>query len=291
MVRYLLTAAAAISLAVPAQAGVVSLAGVVKPGQGLVSGRTPIIEDNFNTDAAPGTCAREVSNGPSARPRIRFRGLTGPEGDFEFTTGSVPNFQLAPAGNSSCYVSVSRSSQGGFMEVDFVPSSGAVRYVGFEWGSVDQYNRIQAFDPSGNQLTLTGGTGPGAFSLLTLTGTQLANAFGVPLYGTYYTEIRFTAAEGFAFLKFQSDNYAFEADNFAFSTTAIASRGINAGKSGTSGLRSLTVGFDDGFVRYVPGVAGTPFQNAVAFDVAEPGTLALALGGLGLLGFARRRRG
>jgi hypothetical protein len=137
-----------------------------------------------------------------------FDGLTGGgtftvniPGSFTFPSGSS-NTAAAPFGDLTTYASVGSNVNPSAVTLNLNPATG---YVGFYWGSVDQYNSITITTDDGNTFTY------GGFDILPPAsgdrgnnGSVFVNFYGV---GGYITSIAFNNAA----------NPAFEVDNFAIS--------------------------------------------------------------------------
>lgn len=160
-------------------------------------------------------------------------------------SGSIENVRRAPAGVTGDYLSV------GYGEITF-DFGGAVEYVGLYAGSPDEYNFIEFFAESGVAGVLGAAIDVPGFGT-SISGTELANVFGSPLYGNEYWNFTFTALQDVRYMRLSSPgNAAFEIGEIAYE---IASVGI------------------------VPGQAAVP----------APGAAWLLMGGLALAAAGRRR--
>lgn len=206
--------------ATPTLAATIGLGGTPRANQGIESGRSGVTHERFNTIGSPTTCGQQTGNAA-----YDFTDGNGPSasGSFAYVSGRVLNRNEPPGRNAtvetvvntSCYLVVTR-----FQSDDFAPltinSGGApVQYLGFYWGSIDEYNRIELFDGAGDEIAIDGIADPAGIS-----GTAVANLLGVALYTSQYVELRFGALEDFRQIVFSTSNRAFELDNLAFSEAA-----------------------------------------------------------------------
>lgn len=285
MVRHALVLATAIVAAGPALAATINIVpGTVLTGQGIVSGRAGVTEENFNAPGTPTTCVREQTS------VVRIGGL--PEDSWNLVVGTKQDFgpgntpyNLAPVNDGSCYLTLGRFAPVEVVPIEFDPSGSPQNplYVGFYWGSIDEYNFIQAFNDANDVVPFLGFPTPQAAGAPS--GADIAAAFGIPLYSSQYVELRFTVEDDIDRIEFTTFDYAFEIDNFAVSGSAVPL----VGRVRLAGSYSLEDQAALGALRPLLTLdqvrAGvTPFQ------VAEPAPALLVLGGLALVAAARRRR-
>lgn len=277
--RLLLATAAVLAVATPAFAVpqiTLALGGIVKPGQGLVSGRAvPLITEQFNTDANPGVCVPPPSIPNTGNPAIPagIQVLGQVNNALAYVTGSVPNRNLAPAANSSCYLTLPFRNRIGNTQVNFRrrPSTQTVKYAGFMVGSLDEYNQFGAQDEGANLLQIEDYVDSQGRPRQ-ISGQELATRFGIPLYAAYFIEMRVVdTSVDFAGFFLGSVNWAIETDNYAFSYTVAPLSGVNSIKRPRSARMANVDGIE-------------------ALVVPAPATAALLLGGLGLVAALRLRR-
>lgn len=241
-----------------AQAVTVTFGGTPVANEGLVTSVVGPQTERFDTPGpAYGACGTP-SNGTI------FQGIDTNFGFFDLRNDELANRRRAPTGDTSCYFIVNDEfTFGGYVDFQFGQGDPTPNtYVGFYWGSPDEYNTVQLLDFNLNPITIAGFGD-------TLTGDEATAAAGLQPYESLFINFAFdTAVEDFLYLRIGSVNWAFELDNLAFSSDPI---------SGPQELRPLSLLTA---ARIGPG----PLQ------VPAPG-MALAFGGLaGLMALARRRR-
>lgn len=165
----------------PARAGVVLLeGGVADPSAGIVSAY------------APTTITFDTFSGP----------LVANSGSVLYTSGNTAT-SAAPFGDTTGYASIGSTT---------LPQSGTlalasgVNYLGFYWGSVDQYNTLQLYD--------------GSTLIATYTGTDIkdpANGFRGST-GSAYVNFFVNGGDLITSATFTSTQAAFEVDSI---TTAV----------------------------------------------------------------------
>ncbi len=100
--------------------------GIASPGNGIFSAQPGVTTINFNNGAAPG-----FTNGA-------------------VVLGSLPNIFATPFDDNTKYFTVGSP---GFSSNSATFSTGAgLTYLGFYWGSVDNYNSISFLDKDGNTI-------------------------------------------------------------------------------------------------------------------------------------------
>jgi len=259
---------------VGAHALTISFGGTPTPGQGIVSARNPATVETFDTPPfgePAGTCGTSLAFGESHDSFDPT--YTGPDGIVAVRKGSDPGLELAPTDNISCYAVLNDPTiKSGASEFSVGPisliSSDVITYLGFLWGSPDEYNVLELFttDIPGNytRYELPG------FGF-ELTGDEVTAAAGVAPYTDVFINFEFdTSIEEVAYMRISTTNWAFEIDNLSISSldqVIVAGRPVPASFA-------------------VPGSSGRP----TPFVVAEPASLALIAGMGGLLFVARRRR-
>lgn len=178
----------------PAGAVSITLGGNTIAGEGQVSALTGknVFTENFNT------CTKSNVNGI---------------GNFNVVSGSQSGRYAAPTGDKSCYATIPEKNGSGTLDLTF----GALRdsskntkdkydYLGFYWGSVDQYNSVKFYDL--NNVLVTTITGS---QILALThgeaGNQISDKSNV------FVNLWFSPAEYIHRAEFISTGWAFELDN------------------------------------------------------------------------------
>lgn len=126
----------------------------------------------------------------------------GYSGDGGVVTGSVGGRYAAPAGDSTCYLTVARDNPSG---TETFATGGNYNYFGLYWGSMDSYNTLSFYN--------------GGDLIASFTGSQVAefgNADGNQVLDRTNRYVNFFFTGGsFDTVKFFSSNYAFESDNHA----------------------------------------------------------------------------
>ena len=167
-----------------------------------------------------------VNSGSGTLPGVAINPT--PAGDVNDTIGvrigSVPNVAAAPANDTTCFGYLTNANVGGPATVTFdysVLLSNAsdigITYLGFYWGSVDNYNTFDFF--SGGSLVAS------------LTGTQLLNALGGAPGdqqgdgSNAYVNIFFDFAEAFDTMVVTTTGIAAEFDNIVI---GLSSRPVPA---------------------------------------------------------------
>jgi len=130
-------------------------------------------------------------------------------GRSEFRLHLIPGSRTADAhnnyNNAGCFYAVSYAT-----ETFVVPAGMRLKYLGFYWGSIDEYNSVAFFDAEtgGNAVPVTGfGNAVG--------GRQLWSQTAAPQYGDAYVNFDFAANENVRRFEIGSTNRAFEFDNLA----------------------------------------------------------------------------
>lgn len=236
----------------PAQAAFLQVGGVALPGQGWVTTQAGALEERFDGPGFPTTSAFTFPFGaPGARTP---------------TEGSVPGQYLLP-----------RPDSGGFLAVGDAPATavldlgvnGDYRYIGFDWGSIDEYNIVRFYD-STNQPIFFENFGT------QISGLALAEFLEIPLYASLYIDFSFFRSPLPRRIEIVSSNNAFEIDNLAFAAASII-------PSGSVFSLALDGQFRDPAWANLPETARPdPFA-----DTPAPATLALF--GLALAGLAAGR--
>jgi len=207
-------------------------------GQPFSNGSAPGIlatrQQSFQT--AANACV--YNNVPPAVPVFEIAGLPGDLGlDVALTNQNVIARSLRPGGAGNCYITFQNwaaplplSRLNGSLNVNINPTN--IFYFGMTWGSVDEYNVLSILprapiDPNDPEDVLfaqaADGTIIGQFPTKFVTGAELATAFGVPLYGDYYVEIRADAALGQ--IRLLTTNLAFEIDGLVAGATNVRNYG------------------------------------------------------------------
>lgn len=127
-------------------------------------------------------------------------------GDYDIVTGSLPSVYAAPAGDTTAFLTVPKSSSSGEATIwvaDWLPK--AAKNFSFYWGSVDAYNALDLLDTDGNVFATISGS-----SLPKPDGDQGAAMSNVRLF------VSLDAGESLGGLTFRSTSYAFEHDDLAF---------------------------------------------------------------------------
>lgn len=126
----------------------------------------------------------------------------GYSGDGGVVTGSVGGKYAAPAGDTTCYLTVALNGSGG---TETFGAGGDFNYFGLFWGSMDSYNTL-SFYSDGNLVA-------------SFTGSQVVafgNADGNQVQDRTNRYVNFFFTDGtFDTVKFITTGYAFESDNHA----------------------------------------------------------------------------
>jgi len=215
--------------------------------------------------------------------------------NYVFDNASVLNRRRNPQADGSCYLSVapddtpvgdsSNAANSSYLVLDLNGTKAdPLSYVGFLWGSTDNYNYVQFFnteaanlgdisssgDPSQAAIALPGADGQGR-----LFGSALA-ALGGPAVNTganTFINFQFTAADAAVTMVLgNTNNYAFELTNLSAATQT----------DGTLTNAAVPVTF--------PGAGANALRALSPAPVPEAASAAVLLAGMGLLGFARRKR-
>lgn len=182
-----------------AAAVTVSAGGQASAFGGFESTEAVTDTETFNNLGTPTTC--EARGGYD---------VTG----FAARSGNAANVGLAPTSNASCYGHV---FAGAPITIDWLATYGeTATYVGFQWGSIDEYNMLQFEDSLGILIDLGAGLG------VTATGEEVVDVLGVSLYSTQFVNFVFGPAERPARMRFSSDNFAFEFDNVSHTSSGFA---------------------------------------------------------------------
>jgi len=157
-----------------------------------------------------------------------FNGTTGPScgltsgvsvtGNYHIVQGSVPSYYAAPAGDTTCYLSVPKNGGSGIASMNVSslvagPGQKKITDVGLYWGSIDLYNFIRFYN--GQNLVTE------------IKGSDVLASFGVPgdqsaSGSNRYVNIHFAPTELFNRIDFVSNGIAFELDNLAFKVKTTA---------------------------------------------------------------------
>jgi hypothetical protein len=241
--------------AAPAQAAFLQLGGVALPGQGVVTTQPGAVEERFD---GPGFPTISAFTFPIGAPGARTPGE------------SVPNEHLAPRTDSAGYLAVGQANS--FTSLD-LPLNGDFRYIGFDWGSIDEYNVLRFLDSTGTPIFFENfGT--------QISGLALVEFFEVPLYSSLYIDFSFFRSPIPRQIQLISTTNAFEIDNLAFSAASIV-------PSGAVFNASLDAQFGDPAWASLPGRRPDP----LAVVPAPAGVALFGLAAAALLGGRARRRG
>ncbi len=178
----LLAAAAALALAIPANAVIVTTAAGA-PDPGLAPGQTSLI--TFDAPNAVGVVETRLGNVITA-------------------AGNISGVRAAPAGTpiGGVYQSI---GTGGSNTIDFSGWTGGKRLLSlsFYWGSVDSHNFVDFLDSNGNVFQTVGGN-----SLPAATGDQAAGLTNRRVF------FNFLASENIQKIRLRGNGNAFEYDSF-----------------------------------------------------------------------------
>jgi hypothetical protein len=311
--RTLLLVGVATVLAMPAFAATVRVADQAdlvfndgyqfRTGPRTINGTTnPGISPNNVQTFQVGAVNNCASNPlPAASNLFRFDLNTDPGvGDGRLLFGSAPGDRVAPGDtflgslpstgptDFSCYAQIGRS--GSSLSSGFIVPQSALRYVGFYWGSIDNYNFIGTLTQSGSgvQFQTTGGANIGNSS--GFNGSQLWSALGLVPFGSYFIEFRFTPQEAADLvggaLVLSTRGLGFEVDNITASTSGnVGNIAAPSGPLSGGGVNNLVAFDPDAFETNSIAEVGL---NVVA--APQAGSVALFGGALALAGIALRRR-
>jgi hypothetical protein len=133
-------------------------------------------------------------------------------GSFGVRTGSVTQRAAAPAGDETCFgfTPQERASLPSFVEIDysdFLAQNGdvGITFLGFYWGSIDQFNDFSFFSGDNEIQTITG------TSLLNDAGGQSGDQEGPG--SNLYVALDFDFSEAFDRVRITSRSVAGEFDN------------------------------------------------------------------------------
>ena len=112
-----------------------TLGGTSVAGQGLESsvGGTTLFNLNGTISVPPGVTINH-------------------SGDDKIVSGSVSNSYQAPAGDTSKYLAIGINNQPGSVSISGLD----LKYLGFDWGSIDSYNTVTLTLSDGTTQTFTG---------------------------------------------------------------------------------------------------------------------------------------
>lgn len=200
--------------------------GVAAGSEGIVSNHPGITEERLNSPTLLGACSQQDPVG------ITIVGQAG----TSYNLGSTTIYQrrLDPSGDTSCYLAVNPTGQ---TEIEFSNATATtpLTYLGFYWGSMDEYNEVTFLDVNGFPVAFSTGD-------YTLTGEQVANLQGAPAYvygsspyPSNFTEFTFDPNDQVKTLVLETGNYAFEIDNLAY-TLASGSHLIAASEPASLAL-------------------------------------------------------
>lgn len=196
----------------PALGATLTYGGVAAAGGGFTTAMTGpgVTVETFNGNTGP-SCG--LTSGVSVT------------GNFHIVQGSVPSYYAAPAGDTTCYMSVPKNGGSGTASMDVSslvagPGNKSITNVGLYWGSIDLYNFIRFYN--------------GANLVAEVKGQDVLASFGVPgdqsaSGSNRYVNIAFSPTEIFNRIEFISNGIAFEFDNLAFkvkTNTAVPEPGM-----------------------------------------------------------------
>lgn len=207
-----LNVAALAAFTVPAHAFVTLVttpSGQPLAGEGVVTARTGVIEERFNSPSSPSTCAPPGGLGIDL---VGVQGVT-----YDLANDSVTNLRKAPTDDTSCYLTVGSARGTESLEIDFAGASGTspLTYFGLYWGSIDPYNHIAFFNANG-AVDFAGGLGQ------QLDGSTVASQMGALQFSSNYVEFNTDASDQVTYAILSTDDYAFELDNIAYALAPTA---------------------------------------------------------------------
>jgi len=191
-------------------------------------------------------------------------------GSYEVDSDSLVGFRYKPTHSGTCYGNVNASDN---VSVDRTPGSisinlngdtTALLYAGFYWGSADSFNYVKFIDTSGKEISGLAITyNNAAFgSGSTISGTDVNNALGPSIDREQFINFQFDTKENVGAIEIgNTGGCCFEFANYTDSSTQV-----------------------------IPHAAAVPALSAFAVAVSEPGAALALVAGLGMIGFARRRR-
>lgn len=267
--RFVFLGAAMLGLAAPAAAAVVTIGGELRPGLGLgLFSMRPAYEYwTFDLPGAPLTCQGIA---PFLAP-----GDLDAAGDpilhADRFNDSVPFVRRMPGGlagtNDSCFMAtITRPNPFGGPDIEGQtyyfreplrtnPVTGMqeyISYIGFMWGSVDEYNMVYIDTPADDNMfyastgiALGSPRDPGGTGILN--GEALMAAYGLPLYSDIFVNIDFDyVIDGPPpFISFFNENgiTAFEIDNLTVAWSPVpAAPSVAAARPATAAPLSVPVG-------------------------------------------------
>lgn len=243
----------ACGVCVSAEAAFLRIGGVASP-VGWVTTQPLAVQEGFDGPGFP-------SIGAFSLPAILPAGTSTPD-------TSILGQHLAPRSNSFGYLSVgnwpSSASLNLFVNGDF-------RYIGFDWGSIDEYNIIVFYD-STNQPIFFENFGT------QISGLALAEFFEIPLYGSVFIDFSFFRSPLPRRIELFSFNNSFEIDNLAFAAASIIPEGA-----------VFALELDSRFGDPVWDNLPAPVRPDPFADDPVPAPASLGLLGLGLAAVALRR--
>lgn len=222
MPTFLRAALLLLILPLAAQAATIRVTGGVDlAGEGKVSGASGVTEERFGTT----TCA--TGSGFSLASSVVF------PAQITLSKTSVKNRRLRPLNDTSCYLAIGPD--------DFPDRSGLatgviaampgkiVDYVGFYFGSIDEYQSVTFASADGTVVPLINELTGEAVVDGALFGNRLAAEFGQPLYSSLYVEVFGGPSEDLSQFVFRTTNWGIEVDNFAWTyADAPLPPGVNA---------------------------------------------------------------
>lgn len=182
--RALLIAAFGLAAGITQAAIIITTGGNTAPGHGQttsVAGATITTFDN----AGQRGCSSAASFGYGGSGTVR--------------SGSTSGVSAAPAGDSSCYLTIARNQSSS------ASYGSAQDYFGLYWGSIDSYNTISFFNGSDLVGAFGGAAVPGSGPFGNWTSTS----------DNQYVNFWFTGSSLFDRVLLTSGNNAFESDNHA----------------------------------------------------------------------------
>ena len=191
---------AALAVSLPASAATINYGGVPATGGGYTTALT-----------GPGV-STETFNGTTGNCGVTT-GIT-VTGNYHLVTGSQVSYYAAPAGDTTCYMSIPQNGSNGIATVSplsLITPNKKLTYFGLYWGSIDNYNSIEFYN---NNTLVTTVTGAQALAANAVPGNQSSSG------SNRYVNIYFSPNEIVNKIKFISTGRAFELDNVAFKTVA-----------------------------------------------------------------------